>query len=165
MLLCSFQGTALPERLRCILRAGLRFGVPEDKDFIMALEKDALRHPWSEEAVSGLLSHDTETGNSRKFAVIAEDAGYIGLSAVLDEAEVGNIVVAPSKRNKGIGRDLIEAACEELKANGVTVLYLEVESGNAPAVHLYEKMGFAVYNTRKDYYGQGFDALLMRKLL
>jgi len=78
---------------------------------------------------------------------------------------VGNIVVAPSKRNKGIGRDLIEAACEELKANGVTVLYLEVESGNAPAVHLYEKMGFAVYNTRKDYYGQGFDALLMRKLL
>ena len=131
----------------------------------MALEKEALRHPWSEEAVNGLLHYDGKADNTLKFAVIAEGAGYIGISAVLDEAEVGNIVVDPSKRNSGIGRQLMEEAMEELKAKGVSVLFLEVESGNAPAIHLYEKMGFTVYNTRENYYGQGLDALLMRKSL
>lgn len=147
------------------MKAGLRFGVPEDKDLIMALEKDALRHPWSDDAVSDLLHYEGQEGNAYKFAVIAENSGYIGVSAVLDEAEVGNIVVDPAKRNKGIGKELMEAACDELKARGVNVLFLEVESGNAPAIHLYEKLGFTVYNTRENYYGQGLDALLMRKML
>ena len=147
------------------MKPALRFGVADDKEFIMSLEKDALRHPWPDDAVCDLLSCGKREGPAYKFAIIAEESGYIGISAVLDEAEVGNIVVAASKRNHGIGKSLLEAAVDELRCSGVKVLYLEVESGNTPAVRLYEKMGFKVYNTRENYYGQGLDALLMKKIL
>lgn len=147
------------------MKPGLRFGVPGDKEFIMSLEKDALRHPWSGEAIEELLSSGDGGGNAYKYAIVADGCGYIGISTVLDEAEVGNIVVAPAKRNSGIGRSLLEAAVDELGRAGVKVLYLEVESGNAPAVHLYKKLGFEVYNTRENYYGQGLDALLMKKVI
>jgi ribosomal-protein-alanine N-acetyltransferase len=44
-------------------------------------------------------------------------------------------------------------------------MMLEVGVNNAPAIALYEKLGYANISTRRDYYGPGLDAFVMRKEL
>ena len=52
---------------------------------------------------------------------------------------------------------------EELKAQGAEVIFLEVEHTNEPAIAVYTKCGFEEYNRRRDYYGAGRDAILMKR--
>jgi len=42
-------------------------------------------------------------------------------------------------------------------------MMLEVGTENAGAIALYEKLGYQTIATRKNYYGQGLDAFVMRK--
>jgi len=42
---------------------------------------------------------------------------------------------------------------------------LEVKTDNVEAISLYETLGYAKLNIRKDYFGTGLDALVMRKEL
>ena len=42
-------------------------------------------------------------------------------------------------------------------------MMLEVGVNNAPAIALYEKLGYTNISTRRDYYGPGLDAFVMRK--
>ena len=53
---------------------------------------------------------------------------------------------------------------EHLKAMGSHCLTLEVRASNAPAIALYEKLGFAEIGRRKNYYrNPREDALILRK--
>ena len=142
----------------------IRYGTPDDLEFITGLERDNLALPWSEEAVLELLRSDP-AGDGRvfRFALVAEGAGYVSVSGVIDEAEVGNIVVAPECRGRGYGRMLLEELEEILASRGTGKIFLEVESTNQGALSLYRRCGFAEYGIRKGYYGEGRDALLMSK--
>jgi ribosomal-protein-alanine N-acetyltransferase len=42
-------------------------------------------------------------------------------------------------------------------------MMLEVGTENTRAIALYEKLGYQTIATRKNYYGQGLDAFVMRK--
>ena len=42
-------------------------------------------------------------------------------------------------------------------------MMLEVGTENTSAIALYEKLGYQTIATRKNYYGQGLDAFVMRK--
>lgn len=50
--------------------------------------------------------------------------------------------VTPRARGRGVGRRLVEAVLAEAAARGSERVVLEVTSGNAPAIALYERMGF-----------------------
>ena len=53
---------------------------------------------------------------------------------------------------------------EELKNRGSHALLLEVRASNAPAIALYEKLGFLQVGCRKNYYhNPREDALILRK--
>ncbi len=60
---------------------------------------------------------------------------------------IGNVAVLPEYRRKGIARELIQAAVALAGQYQVNNLVLEVIAKNMPAVTLYEKKGFAIYNT------------------
>lgn len=139
----------------------IRIAREEDVDNIVALEAECLPHPWVRDDIRSLITDD------KKIAVAAEEdgliAGYVGASFVLDEAEIGNICVSSAYRRRGIAAALLRELEKELRSQGVTVIFLEVENTNTGAIALYEREGFAMYNKRKDYYGQGKDALLYRK--
>ena len=68
-------------------------------------------------------------------------------------------------RGRGFAKALMSYLLDDLKKSGIVKVFLEVEHDNAPAIALYEKSGFVRYGQRRDYYGQGRDAVLMSKEL
>lgn len=67
--------------------------------------------------------------------------GYIDITHCFDENEPFDLFVCQEYRNRGYGRALLAKAIE---ANVPNKLMLTVEVTNAPAIHLYESMGFVV---------------------
>ena len=91
-------------------------------------------------------------------------AGYIGSQTVCEESDMMNVAVHPDFRRRGIGEALVKALETELRARGSHCLTLEVRASNAPAIALYEKLGFSQAGLRKNYYRDPKeDALILRK--
>lgn len=88
-------------------------------------------------------------------------AGFALTRAILDEAELLLIAVAPDARRRGVGRRLLDATADTARVSGVKRLFLEVRSNN-PAIALYTSFGFAQVGARANYYrgasGDQFDA-------
>ena len=87
-------------------------------------------------------------------------AGSILCWQVLDELEILRVAAHPDARRRGHGRRLVAAA---LALPGVRSAFLEVRADNAPAIALYEALGFSRYHLRRRYYHDGCDALLYRR--
>jgi GNAT superfamily N-acetyltransferase len=58
----------------------------------------------------------------------------------------GGTGVAVSHRGQGIGEELIGKSIELYKVNGVDAAYLESIANNEPAIKLYEKMGYTIFD-------------------
>ena len=92
--------------------------------------------------------------------------GYIGSQTVLDESDMMNVAVHPDYRRRGIAEALVLALADELATHSSRSLALEVRESNAPAIALYEKLGFVQIGLRKNYYrNPKEDALILRKVL
>ena len=129
---------------------------------IAALEKICFSDPWSEKSVA------SELDNKLAFWLVATEgdtvAGYIGSQTVMDETDMMNVAVHPDFRRQGIAEALVNGLVEQLKTMGSHCLTLEVRASNAPAISLYEKLGFSQIGRRKNYYrNPREDALILRK--
>lgn len=117
---------------------------------IATLEKSIFSDPWSGNSVKSELS------NPLSLWLVAADgetvAGYIGSQTVLGESDMMNLAVRESYRRSGVGRALVEALIEALRAVGSKCLTLEVRFSNLPAIRLYESLGFSQVGIRKNYY-------------
>ena len=129
---------------------------------VAELEKICFADPWSEKSVASELDNKWAL-----WLVVVEDdvvTGYIGSQTSIDETDVMNVAVHPDCRRRGIAESLIIRLVEELKKRGSHALMLEVRASNAPAIALYEKLGFFEIGRRKNYYrNPREDALIMRK--
>ena len=129
---------------------------------VAALEKLCFADPWSENSVASELNNDLAL-----WLVAMNDdtvVGYIGSQTVAGETDVMNIAVHPDWRRRGIAQSLIECLVVELKNRGSEALMLEVRASNAPAIALYEKLGFRQVGRRPNYYrNPKEDALILRK--
>ncbi len=131
---------------------------------IAQLEKLCFSDPWSENSVA------SELDNPLSLWLVALDgetvAGYVGSQSVLDGADMMNVAVHPDYRRKGIARELVTGLINALVEKGVKSLALEVRVSNAPAIALYEQMGFQQVGLRPNYYRNPKEnALIMRKEL
>lgn len=129
---------------------------------VAELEEACFSDPWSERSVAGELNNPL----SLWLAAMEEDRllGYVGCQRVPPEADVMNLAVVPEARRRGLGRRLMEALWEKLMALGDESLTLEVRASNAPAIALYEGLGFAQVGRRPRYYEKPReDALILRK--
>lgn len=91
--------------------------------------------------------------------------GYIGISYVLDEADIISIVVHKDYTKNGIATLLLQEIFKFAKDNNIQKLMLEVRNSNIPAQKLYEKHGFKQITIRKNYYDNSEDALIYEKEL
>ena len=126
---------------------------------VAELERQNFSDPWPDIAVRGEL-----TNKLALWLVAVEDGevvGYVGSQTVLQEADMMNIAVADSHRRRGIAKMLVEELIRQLDAYQLT---LEVRASNAPAISLYEALGFRQVGLRKNYYRKPKeDALILRK--
>ena len=129
---------------------------------VAALEKACFSDPWSEQSVAGELSNPLSVW----LVCVEKDRvlGYVGSQTVLGETDMMNVAVSPDARRRGIGEKLILELVERLKERDSHCLTLEVRATNAPAIALYEKLGFTQVGRRPNYYrNPKEDALILRK--
>ena len=129
---------------------------------VAQLEKLCFSSPWSENSVA------SELNNPLAFWLVAMEgdtlAGYVGSQSVMGEADMMNVAVHPDFRRRGIARHLVEALVAGLKERDCHSLTLEVRASNAPAIALYEALGFLEVGRRRNYYrAPKEDALILRK--
>lgn len=75
-----------------------------------------------------------------------------------------NVAVHPDYRRQGIARLLVTELVAALAKKGVSSLALEVRASNAPAISLYEQLGFIQVGRRPNYYrNPKEDAYILRK--
>ena len=129
---------------------------------IAELEKLCFSEPWSENSIA------TELTNPLSAWLVAMDgqtlAGYVGSQSVMGESDMMNIAVNPQYRRQGVAQALVQELTALLKENGNQSLTLEVRVSNAPAIALYEKLGFMQVGRRPNYYrSPKEDALILKK--
>ena len=128
---------------------------------VAALEKECFIDPWSQRSVASELDNPLAL-----WLVWEEDGqlGYVGSQTVLDETDMMNVAVSAQARRRGIAQALVEDLCDRLRQRGSRCLTLEVRASNAPAIALYEKLGFRQVGRRHNYYSHPKeDGLILRK--
>lgn len=121
-----------------------------DAEAVSRLFAQCFADPWSYAAVREMF---TTEGYCNLIAFRGEEiCGYVGIKAVLDEADIVNVAVSPVCRRQGIGRKLIHALLEVAKEKNIAHIFLEVREHNEAAIGLYEEAGFSRIGIRKNYY-------------
>jgi ribosomal-protein-alanine N-acetyltransferase len=134
-----------------------------DLPVFVSLDKELFPYsPWS------AFQYKEEFSSPTRHFVVALDAeqsivGYAGVFAPgAAEADILTVGVVPLHRGKGIAKALIALITDWAHAQGSTAMMLEVKSDNLEAIGLYESLGYLKLNVRKDYFGPGLDAQVMR---
>lgn len=116
---------------------------------IARLEAECFSQPWSENA----LSEELKNENSHFLAAVSDRVlGYIGVQEICGEAYITNVAVFGEYRKEGIGRKLLNEACNGAKERGCEFITLEVRESNSAAIALYESEGFEKAGVRKNFY-------------
>ncbi len=108
---------------------------------------------WNEQSFSQLLEQPGVAG------FIDERGGILLLRCVADEAEILTIGVATPRL--GIGSTLMKTAIAHAQGRHAATLHLEVAQTNTAACAFYKSLGFTQTGRRRNYYGDGADALLL----
>jgi ribosomal protein S18 acetylase RimI-like enzyme len=112
---------------------------------IQWLEQYFVVEPIDREVLSDPDTHILADGGRVLFA-IDEDDRAVGTVALKHEGdgvyELTKMAVDPSVRGRGIGRLLMEGALRTYRAIEGRELFLESNSALAPALNLYESVGF-----------------------
>jgi ribosomal-protein-alanine N-acetyltransferase len=129
-----------------------------DLDAVAELEKAAFHDFWPAEMLACEIEHP------RAILLIAlrdgRPVGYAAFRHAAGEAELLRLAVRPEERRRGVGRALFFEGAGRLQAEGVQAVFLEVRLDNAPAIALYESLGFTRTGRRRGYYRDGTDALI-----
>jgi ribosomal-protein-alanine N-acetyltransferase len=122
---------------------------------------------WEPGECAALLADRAVVAEGVFIGSASEPCGFVMSRLAADEAEILSIVVAGGKRRSGLGQALLCAHLAQLAARGVARLFLEVEESNAPAIGLYQRLGFEIVGRRDGYYpkpdGSRVAALVMRR--
>jgi [ribosomal protein S18]-alanine N-acetyltransferase len=89
--------------------------------------------------------------------------GYAGLAVTAESADVQTVAVRADRQGRGLGAVLLDALLGEAEVRGCAEVLLEVRADNTAAIALYAARGFAAIATRRRYYSDGTDALILRR--
>jgi [ribosomal protein S18]-alanine N-acetyltransferase len=141
---------------------------PQDVKALSALHATGFARGWTQDEFTSLLLAQNTLALCMRQSVrqkaLGQPLGLIIWRIAADEAEILTLIVDKKIRGQGQGRALLQASLSPLMQRGVSALFLEVESENAPALRLYQQFGFAQVGLRKGYYA-GKDALIFKKLI
>jgi ribosomal-protein-alanine N-acetyltransferase len=136
---------------------------PDDLDDVERIERESYPTPWSRSMFAGELAKPGSLCIGA-YTDGAGLAGYLIVSRYVDAWHVMNLAVAPESRRAGIAAALMRHLFELTRDDGNRGYTLEVRVSNAPAIRLYEQLGFKTRGLRRGYYTDNReDALVMWK--
>jgi len=135
-----------------------------DIDALVTLEKTA----FDTDRLSRRSFRHWIAASNRSFLVATQAGELAGYVLVIYHsgtrlARMYSLATDERFRGRGIARRLIEAAEREAAEDGRFIMRLEVETGNAPALALYESLGYLSFGVYRDYYDDHGDAIRMQK--
>ena len=136
--------------------------IEEYVDQVCVLEEEAFSMPWHKESFLEMIANE----NACYLVALVGDevVASCGLRHIVGEGEITNVVTKNTMRGKGVGRQILLRLLEEGSKMGAEAFTLEVRVSNAPAIHLYESLGFVSEGVRKNFYEDPTeDALIMWK--
>ena len=138
----------------------IRIATSNDLADILSIEKKVFKHPWSKEQLSWELNSQPVAEN---YVMIARGnmIGYLFSHVVDDDVQILNIAIDIPFQHKGYGEQLLSYFFDQFNTD--ISIHLEVRKSNFPAINLYLKFGFHETGTRKGYYADGEDAIIMQR--
>jgi len=134
----------------------------QNKDIpeVYKIENDLFDDAWSK---ASFLYEIKNESYSFPYVLILNKfiVGYCVCWYFQNELHIGNIAIKNDFQRKGFGKVLMQKIFELFPDYNQT--YLEVNVSNDVAISLYLKFGFKILSTRKSYYANGEDALVMVK--
>jgi ribosomal-protein-alanine N-acetyltransferase len=133
-----------------------------DLDGVLHVERESFTNPWTRE----MYAWELQNPNVCRIYVVRAPgcpvAAFCAFWLVFDEIHINNVAVLPSFRGQGIGTLLMQHVLGEARRLGARRATLEVRASNQAALRLYERLGFHVAATRKQYYSNPVeDALIL----
>jgi len=118
---------------------------------VAQLEQQCFADPWSAASLEEELDNPPAV-----FRVALDDdgrvLGYVGMHHLADEGYITNVAVDPHARRQGIARALLQALAAYGRDNRLCRITLEVRTGNAPAIALYQGLGYVREGVRPRFY-------------
>jgi len=127
-----------------------RKGTEKDINDIAELEARTFSDAWTARSVQETFEQ------AQAFITVAEVrgrfAGYCIIYYVMDEAEIARVAISEDVRRQGVGKGLLDYACECCRKKKIGRLLLDVRESNEGAITFYEKYGFQTDGIRKNFY-------------
>src|SRR5687767_9984600 len=139
-----------------------RLADEQDLDGVLAVEAESFTNPWTREMYAWELQNRSVCHVYVVRMLECAVAGFCAFWLVVDEIHINNVAVRPQFRGKGIGTALMRHVLAEAGRLGARRATLEVRASNQDARRLYERLGFSVAATRRNYYTNPVeDALIL----
>lgn len=122
----------------------------DDLPEVLAIETKSFKTPWSDALFRNEIFKSIAV--SRVAKIDGRVVGYLCSNLIIDEGHILNLAVHPDYRRLAIASQMIEEMLDFMRENDCRAVFLEVRSSNEEALRMYEKFGFSVIGTRKDYY-------------
>jgi ribosomal-protein-alanine N-acetyltransferase len=134
----------------------------QDLEGVLEVESESFTNPWTREMYAWELQNRAVC---HIFVVRTDDcrvAGFCAFWLVFDEIHINNVAMRPGFRGQGIGTALLHHVLAEATRLGARRATLEVRASNEGARRLYQRLGFYVAGTRRNYYSNPVeDALIL----
>lgn len=125
---------------------------PNDLEDVYAIEMANHVTPWTKEILKDcmLVGYDC-------YVLLHDDLatsilGFIICRHNATTCHILNLCIHKPFQNKGYGYFLLNTVLNTLVTTSMDTILLEVRVSNKPAIQLYEKLGFAIIETKKGYY-------------
>lgn len=134
----------------------------EDLISIFEIELESFSDPYS----LNDLEYELFNNPVSTILVLEEDGvifGYYDFWTTFDSSTICKIAIKKNKRKQGLAKLLLEKGELYLKKENVETITLEVRESNIDAINLYKRNGFIEVTIKKNYYGDGENAIYMMK--
>lgn len=131
-----------------------------DIEAVSIIEAQSFSMPWSAADFEKLVTDE------KSLYLVAEIDGRVvgccGVTNVSGEGNINNVVVQEDHRGQGLAYAMMQELLLRGREMGCAEFTLEVRVSNAPAIHVYEKLGFVSEGIRPRFYEKPVeDAMIM----
>jgi ribosomal-protein-alanine N-acetyltransferase len=138
---------------------------PADIPTMLELHRENSTSPWSREQYDSLfrahkwsayfmlvVEDPSESRSVTESASTSSIVAHLVAQCVGSEWHLQYIVVANKSRRRGLATMLMRELIAHARSKNASQIFLEVRASNQAAQVFYDKMGFKVIRTRKNYY-------------